>query len=131
MAEQTVTLQPGESKQVVFEAIPQQAKVYQVSIDGLTGSFVAVMPPVASLRGTVLHKDHSPAVNRLVVISVTYEEYKAGKGLKTYTNSSGVFYFDGLSLGRCNIWIYDTPYPMSRKTDLVEGLNVVGPYILS
>ncbi len=41
MAEQNVTLQPGESKVVSFEATPTVAKVYQVSVDGLTGSFEA------------------------------------------------------------------------------------------
>jgi len=51
MAEQTVTLQPGESKLVAFEAIPHEARQYQVSVDGLAGSFRAVgiakfyMPP--------------------------------------------------------------------------------------
>ncbi|GAI65047.1 unnamed protein product, partial [marine sediment metagenome] len=42
MAEQTVELAPGESKVVSFEATPQEAKVYQVSVDGLSGSFKAV-----------------------------------------------------------------------------------------
>lgn len=41
MAEQTVTLQPGESKQVSFEAIPHEARTFQVSVDGLAGTFVA------------------------------------------------------------------------------------------
>lgn len=42
MAEQDVTLQPNESKLVSFEAIPHEAKTYQVSMDGLTGSFRAI-----------------------------------------------------------------------------------------
>ncbi|MBA7629845.1 hypothetical protein ES703_37352 [subsurface metagenome] len=41
MAEQTVELQPGESQVISFEATPTVAKTYQVSVDGLTGSFVA------------------------------------------------------------------------------------------
>jgi hypothetical protein len=41
MAEKSVTLQPGESKVVSFEATPQEARSYQVSVNGLTGSFVA------------------------------------------------------------------------------------------
>ena len=48
MAEQTVTLQPSESKQVSFEAIPHEAKTYQVSVNGLTGSFVASKAPPAT-----------------------------------------------------------------------------------
>ena len=42
MTEQNVTLQPGESKLVSFEATPHEAKVYQVSVDRLSGSFKAV-----------------------------------------------------------------------------------------
>lgn len=53
MAEQSVTLQPGESKVVSFEAIPREAKVYQISVNGLTGSFKAVeaAPPGGEILG--------------------------------------------------------------------------------
>ena len=44
MAEQSVTLAPGESKQVSFETTPHEARTYQVSVNGLTGSFVAMTP---------------------------------------------------------------------------------------
>ena len=43
MAEQAVELAPGESKVVTFEATPHEAKTYQVSVDVLSGSFVAVV----------------------------------------------------------------------------------------
>ena len=42
MAEQTVELAPSEAKMVSFEAIPHEVKTYQVSVDGLTGSFRAI-----------------------------------------------------------------------------------------
>jgi hypothetical protein len=45
MAEQSVTLNPGESKLVSFEAIPHEARVFQVSVNGLTGSFKATAAP--------------------------------------------------------------------------------------
>lgn len=45
MAEQSVTLQPGESKAVSFEVVPHEARAYQVSVDGLSGSFTALAPP--------------------------------------------------------------------------------------
>ena len=45
MAQQTVTLQPGESRVVSFEATPAIAKTFQVSVDGLAGSFVASEAP--------------------------------------------------------------------------------------
>ncbi len=41
MAEQSVSLAPGESKVVAFEVSPSEARAYQVSVNGLTGSFVA------------------------------------------------------------------------------------------
>lgn len=46
MAEQTITLALGEGKVVSFEAIPPEAKIYRVSVNGLTGSFVATLPPL-------------------------------------------------------------------------------------
>jgi len=45
MAEQLVELAPGESREVVFGATPTKAKTYQVTVNGLTGSFVATAPP--------------------------------------------------------------------------------------
>lgn len=45
MTEQSVTLNPGESKVVSFEAVPSEAKTYQVSVNGLTGSFLAKAAP--------------------------------------------------------------------------------------
>jgi len=48
MAEQTVTLQPGESKVIAFEVVPSVAKTFQVSVDGLSGSFEAVWSPALS-----------------------------------------------------------------------------------
>ena len=47
MAEQVVELSPGESKQVSFEAMPHEARTCQVSVNGLTGSFVASEAPPA------------------------------------------------------------------------------------
>lgn len=45
VGEQTVTLQPSELKVISFEAIPHEARTYQVSVNGLTGSFTAVAAP--------------------------------------------------------------------------------------
>ncbi len=45
MAEQEITLEPSESRVVSFEATPHEARTYQVSVDGLTGSFMAMAPP--------------------------------------------------------------------------------------
>ena len=43
----TVTLNPGESKVVSFTFTPTVAKGYGVSVDGLTGSFIALPAPEA------------------------------------------------------------------------------------
>jgi len=45
-----VVLQPGESKLVSFEATPTEARTYQVSVDGLTGSFAAIQPAPAKFE---------------------------------------------------------------------------------
>ncbi len=45
--EQTVTLEPGESRVVSFEVTPEVAKAYSVSVDGLYGSFEATEEEVA------------------------------------------------------------------------------------
>jgi len=42
MAQKTITLNPGESKIVEFPFTPKEAKTYQVSVNGLTGSFRAI-----------------------------------------------------------------------------------------
>ena len=54
MAEQVVELIPGESKVVSFKAVPHEAKTYQVSVDGLTGSFLASQAPVLPMVEVVL-----------------------------------------------------------------------------
>jgi len=53
MAEQNVTLQPGESKVISFEAVPQEAKTYQVSVNGISGSFRAIVPVPVDMTFTV------------------------------------------------------------------------------
>lgn len=39
-----VTLDPGESQEVAFVYTPQEAKTYHVAINGLSGSFEAILP---------------------------------------------------------------------------------------
>ena len=53
MAEQIVELAPGENKLVSFEAIPNEARVYQVSINGLAGSFRTITAPGPLELGSV------------------------------------------------------------------------------
>ena len=46
--QKTITLNPGEEKSVAFQvAAPSQPGAYQVSVDGLSGIFTVLEPPVA------------------------------------------------------------------------------------
>ena len=42
MAQQIITLNPGESEIASFTVIPNEAKTYTVSVDGLGGTFVVL-----------------------------------------------------------------------------------------
>lgn len=84
MAEQAITLEPGESKAISFEVVPDVAKTYSISVNGLTGTFRATEAPVADIR--VENLTITPAevnVGELVTISVTATNYGAVSGSKT------------------------------------------------
>lgn len=84
MAEQTVTLQPGESKNVSFEVTPTVAKTYAVSVDGLTGSFRATTVPVADIRlSNLVITPAEVNVGQTVTISVTATNQGTAAGTKT------------------------------------------------
>ena len=86
MAEQVVSLAPGESKSVSFEVTPTIAKSYSVSVDGLSGSFRAVTVPVADIR--VENLTISPEevqVGQVVTISVQATNYGTKAGSKAIT----------------------------------------------
>lgn len=86
VAEQSVTLQPGESKTVAFDITPAVVKTYSVSVDGLTGTFRAVEVPVADIRVEDLTITPSEVyVGEKVTISVTATNYGTKAGSKTIT----------------------------------------------
>jgi len=45
--QKTITLNPGESKEVSFTITPQTVGVHSVSVDGLSGGFSVLEPPAA------------------------------------------------------------------------------------
>jgi len=49
MLEQQITLAPAESKVVSFQVTPREARTYHVSVNGLTGNFVAMLPPLDAM----------------------------------------------------------------------------------
>ncbi len=86
MAEREVTLEPGQSVTVSFEVTPTEAKTFHVSVDGLSGSFIATEVPVADIR--VEDLVISPAevnVGEKVTISVRATNYGTASGSKTIT----------------------------------------------
>jgi len=86
MAQQTVSLQPGESKTVSFEVTPATAKTYNVSVDGQSGTFQAVTAPVADIRVENLTITPSQVyVGEKVTISVTAVNNGNAAGTKTIT----------------------------------------------
>jgi ethanolamine utilization microcompartment shell protein EutS len=86
MADQIVTLAPGQSKVVAFEVTPAAAKTYVVSVDGLSGSFVATELPVADIRvEDLVISPTEPIVGEVVTIIVTATNYGNASGSKTIT----------------------------------------------
>ncbi len=83
MAEQTVSLAPGESKVVSFEVVPDVARTYSVTVDGLSGTFRATTVPVADIRVENLTIEPSEVqVGQLVTITVTATNYGTAAGTK-------------------------------------------------
>ena len=84
VAQQTVSLAPGESKTISFEVTPTVAKTYSVLVDGLSGSFRATTAPVADIK--VENLVISPTevnVDQKVTISVVAKNYGTAAGTKT------------------------------------------------
>ncbi|GAI86561.1 unnamed protein product [marine sediment metagenome] len=83
MAEKTITLAPSESKVVSFEVTPAVAKTYSVSVDGLSGSFVATTVPVADIRVENLSITPSEVmVGEKVTITCTATNYGTAAGTR-------------------------------------------------
>ena len=84
MAEKIVSLEPGQSEAVSFEVTPTEAKTFQVSVDGLTGSFIATEVPVADIRVENLVIEPAEVnVGEKVTISVKATNYGNASGSKT------------------------------------------------
>lgn len=87
----TVTLNPGESRQVDFTFSPKTARVHQVSVDGLTGSFEAIMgePGIPTIYGTVSDAQTGLPIYRAIV--ALYKVGAASPTYKVFTDESGAY----------------------------------------
>ena len=84
--QKTITLNPGESKEVSFTTTPQTVGVHSVSVDGLSGSFSVLEPPAAQF--VVSDLIITPAQcypGELVSISVTVRNIGLVAGSYTVT----------------------------------------------
>lgn len=83
MAEKSVTLEPGQSATVSFEVTPTEAKTFHVSVDGLSGSFIATEEAVADIRVEDLVISPTEVnVGEKVTVEVTATNYGAAAGSK-------------------------------------------------
>ena len=86
MATKTVTLDPGESQVVAFTFTPSVAKVHQVSVDGLTGSFAVLELPAAEfVVSNLIISPSAVYVGEPVTISCLVTNVGAIRGSKTIT----------------------------------------------
>jgi len=86
MATKTVTLNPGESQVVAFTFTPTVAKVHEVSIDGLTGSFnVLELPAAEFVVSDLVISPSEVYVGEAVTISCLVTNVGGIRGSKTIT----------------------------------------------
>ena len=93
MAEQAVELAPGESEVVTFEATPHEARTYQVSVDGLSGSFMASLAPV-NLSGVV---SNAITGSPIAGVKIIFD------GRQTSTNAAGEYVITELGVGKLGV----------------------------
>lgn len=85
MATKTVTLDPGESQEVAFTFTPTVAKVHQVSVDGLTGSFAVLAFPAEFVVSDLVISPSEVYIGELVTISCLVTNVGGVRGSKTIT----------------------------------------------
>ena len=84
--QKSVSLQPGESKQVTFTVTPQVVGVHAVSVDGLSGSFTVLEPPTAQfIVSDLVITPHQVYPGELVTIGVTVTNVGPVAGSYTVT----------------------------------------------
>lgn len=85
MAEQQVTLAPGESKLITFEVVPTTAKTYDVSVDGLYGTFSASEAAADIRVENLVISPTECLVGETVLITVQVTNYGNSVGTKIVT----------------------------------------------
>lgn len=121
-----VSLEPNGSKRVSFEVIPEEAGVYNVDVDGLTGSFTAIpVVPVTTLYGYVTDaKTGSPLEGAWAIISTITEPYE--EVAHAITSADGTYRIEDIEPGRYWLIFMATGYrEQVFEKALVEGDNEI------
>lgn len=85
MQEKDVTLDPGESQEVAFTFTPLVAKTHYVSVNGLTGSFVAIALPAEFVVTNLIITPSQVYVGEPVTIRALVTNIGGETGTKTVT----------------------------------------------
>lgn len=113
-------MQPGEARDIAFEFVPTQAKTYNVSVDGLSGSF-EVFPQNAIIAAQVIDSVTGQIIEGAIVTLVLEDGV-----LQTTTNSSGYFEFTVPSGQTATLLFRKEGYlEQSRDISLHGGINLL------
>ncbi len=124
MAEQIVTLAPGESEVVTFEVTPEVAKTYSVSVDGLYGSFRATEVGVAAYSVVLNVSNPTPAIDEIIAWYADITNIGNAPGAPTAN-----FYRDGVLISSPTIPTLD-PNEVWRTYASSFSLGAPGIYTL-
>lgn len=80
-----VTLDPGQSSEVSFTFTPIEAKVHNVSVNGLTGSFAVIEFPAEFVVTDLIITPSEVYVGEPVTISVLVTNVGGTRGTKAIT----------------------------------------------
>lgn len=86
MTTKTVALDPGMEARVDFTFTPSEARVHQVSVDGLTDSFtVSEIPAAEFVVSDLIITPHEVYVGEPVSISILATNVGGARGSRTIT----------------------------------------------
>lgn len=128
----SVSLDPAESQQVSFEVLPEEARAYSVAVNGLVGSFEAILAMTVLLSGSIMNKEGNPIPWSDVFIYPP--PYPVGGQIRVKADGQGYYTADlGLITGEYHIVaaaIGALRYEIGQQwVTLDYGENVVNFYL--
>jgi hypothetical protein len=135
MASKEVTLTPGGSEVVTFEVTPSEARIYQVAVNGLAGSFVAIPVVPEVVLSNLVIEPAEVMVGERIYIRVTGTNYSD----TYYKAKTVIFRVDGvvvkaltynLAPGRSMEYVYSF-IPFEAGTYSVEADGLYGSFVVT